>query len=538
MSDETTRRAPREDARASSVAEQLAVTILAHPQIDRVGDVRTSAAGLLELTRKAPSFVSRTGRELPLADAFVSRKPLTIALVGETLHLRNAPDGMVVRVEGQPLRGALALASSVLDEGLVLELADRVAVLVHRRVPLTLPRPDDLAIVGDAQALDEVRASIQAVAPLGANVLVRGESGTGKELVARALAALGGPDRPFVAVNVAALPAALALSELFGHARGAFTGAHRDHIGAFERADGGTLFLDEIGDAPADVQVMLLRALETGEISPLGAPRPRPVSVRVIAATDADVESELASGAFKSALLHRLSGFRIDLPPLRRRRDDLGRLLHRFLAEELRAVGVQVWPGSDEHPWLSASVVAELARYGWPGNVRQLRNVARQIAIRFRAQPRVGLEPIASSLPGFSPHASGGSATPSIAASAGAPSSTQPPSVRAPSASDAHRAPEPGEARRASDLGEDELVRALEEHGFRLGPVARALGVSRPALYDRIERSERVRKARDLSEPEIRVALETHEGDSTRAAEELRVSPRGLTLRMRELGMR
>jgi two-component system nitrogen regulation response regulator GlnG len=265
---------------------------------------------------------------------------------------------------------------------------------------------------------------------------------------------------------------------------------------------------------------MLLRALETGEVSPLGAPRARPVVVRVIAATDADIEGELAGGAFKSALLHRLSGFRIDLPPLRMRLDDLGRLLYRFLAEELGALGA-AWPGTDDAPWLPSTVVSELVRHHWPGNVRQLRNVARQIAIRFRASSRVSLGPIASSLPGLV-----------LASDVRVAASAEP---ARPSAS----VPAPAlETRRAADLGEDELVRALEQHGFRLGPVARALGVSRPALYDRIERSTRIRKARDLEEPEIRAALAAHDGDSTRAAEELRVSPRGLVLRMRELQLR
>jgi two-component system nitrogen regulation response regulator GlnG len=525
VSDETTRRAPREHERPREVGDRLALTILAHPQQDRVGDLHTSGSGRIELTRKSPMFVSRDGRELPLADVFVSRKPLVISLERDALRVRNASDGMSVRVAGRELGGAeLVLDPRALEEGVVVELADRVLVLVHRRAPFSWPASDDLGLGGAAQALDEVRASIVAVAPLRANVLVRGESGTGKELVARALAALGAPGRPFVAVNVAALPAALAASELFGHARGAFTGAHRDHVGAFERADGGTLFLDEIGDAPPDVQVMLLRALETGEIAPLGAPRPRAVSVRVIAATDADVEGELASGAFKSALLHRLSGFRIDLPPLRARRDDLGRLLHRFLAEELAALERPRWPGTEESPWLTSRVVSDLARYAWPGNVRQLRNVARQIAIRFRASAEVSLGPIASSLPGFLPSGLGDVTEPASALAPAVPLATTPPSIV--------------EARRAADLSEGELVRALEEHGFRLGPVARALGVSRPALYDRIERSPSIRKARDLGASEIRAALDAHDGDSTRAAEELRVSPRGLVLRMRELQLR
>ena len=513
VSDETTQRAPT-TAHASKLSTPvLALTLLAHPDRKRVGDITTSREGRFELSRKAPMFVSREGRELPLADRFVSRSPLHLALEEGALVVRVEAEDARVFVDGQAITSTHRCDAHALAQGMVIELAERVVVLVHLRPPFTFPRPDGLGMRGDTATLDDVRASILAVASLDTSVLVRGESGTGKELVARAIVEHGArAASPFVAVNVAALPTALAASELFGHARGAFTGAHRDHEGAFQRADGGTLFLDEIGDAPLDVQAMLLRVLETGEVLALGGHRPRHVIVRVIAATDADLDTQLADGAFKSALLHRLAGFGIDLPPLRMRRDDIGRLLYAFIEAELRMLGVEAWPVHDDALWLPTSVVSALARYHWPGNVRQLRNVARQIAIRFRSAPHVTLEPILSALPGYH---------------------TAPAIWHAP----ALRSTPPGERRRASEVDEDELIRILEEHNFRLGPVARLLGVSRPALYDRIEHCERVRKARDVSEPEIRALLAQH-GDPIKVAEELRISPRGLTLRMRELGLR
>jgi two-component system nitrogen regulation response regulator GlnG len=171
-------------------------------------------------------------------------------------------------------------------------------------------------------------------------VLLRGETGTGKELAARALHDAGPRRRRgFLAVNMGAVPPTLAAAELFGAARGAFTGADQKRIGYFTRADGGTLFLDEIGETPAEVQILLLRALDNREIQPVGGGDPQPVDVRLIAATDADLEGAMAAVRFRSTLLHRLSGYEIFLPQLRDRREDFGRLFLHFLSQELEATG-------------------------------------------------------------------------------------------------------------------------------------------------------------------------------------------------------
>ncbi|MCK6472802.1 MAG: sigma-54 dependent transcriptional regulator, partial [Planctomycetes bacterium] len=221
-------------------------------------------------------------------------------------------------------------------------------------------------LVGASPALRGVRSSVARFAPLDATVLVTGETGTGKELVARALHEAG-PRRgqPFVAVNCGAIAESLLESELFGHERGAFTGAARAHAGLFEQAGRGTIFLDEIGEVAPRLQVALLRVLETGEFRPVGATRSRRIACRVIAATNADLERLAAGGGFRADLLYRLKGLCIHLPPLRERPEDVLPLLAHFLSAE-RAGRPQVAP----------EIAGALRAYPWPGNVRELRSVA------------------------------------------------------------------------------------------------------------------------------------------------------------------
>ena len=199
--------------------------------------------------------------------------------------------------------------------------------------------------------------------------LIVGESGTGKELIARAIH-FGGPAAasPFIPVNCAAIPANLAESQFFGHVRGAFTGAEEDRIGYFELADGGTLFLDEIGDMSAEIQAKLLRALEDGRIFPVGAKEEKAVQVRTIAATNADLQTRLASGAFRQDLYYRLARFTLQVPPLRQRRADIPLLVQHFL--ELLAAEMAI-----AAPLLSGEALEVLATYDFPGNVRELKNL-------------------------------------------------------------------------------------------------------------------------------------------------------------------
>ena len=232
------------------------------------------------------------------------------------------------------------------------------------------------AMVGRSEPMRRLHDLVERVAPSQAPALVRGESGTGKELVARALH-FAGPrrERAFVAVNCTSLPEALLESELFGHVRGAFTGATAARRGLFVEADGGTLFLDEIGDMPPGLQARLLRVLEDGEVRAVGSDTSREVDVRVIAATHHDLEARVAAGAFRADLFYRLDVVPILVPPLRARGDDVPLLVEHFLAKARDRN-----PGARAHR-LAPAVVAALVRSSWPGNVRELENVVERLVI-------------------------------------------------------------------------------------------------------------------------------------------------------------
>jgi formate hydrogenlyase transcriptional activator len=231
-------------------------------------------------------------------------------------------------------------------------------------------------IIGDSPALREALARVQDVAATDSTVLLLGETGTGKELFARAVHERSDrKPRPLVRVNCAALPASLIESELFGHERGAFTGAVSMRQGRFELADRGTIFLDEIGDLPLDVQGKLLRVLQEGEFERLGSSHTRKVNVRVIAATHRDLESGVEEGRFRADLYYRLSVFPIRLPPLRERRDDIERLVWFVIHRRQRPLHRQIKK-------VPEAVMATLRNYGWPGNVRELENVVERAMIR------------------------------------------------------------------------------------------------------------------------------------------------------------
>ncbi|MCI0570742.1 MAG: sigma 54-interacting transcriptional regulator [Myxococcaceae bacterium] len=493
------------------------LTVLAHPVLSRVGE-QARLLPLLEgravsLSRNEPRFAlpnELTGQ--PLGDPYVSRTPLVFEVQGDSLRL-TAPSSVRVQVDGAPLEGSRTLPLALLEEGVVIELSERVALLVHLLgAPLASPPP--LGMCGASEALDAVRREVLRVADLPAPVLIRGESGTGKELVALALHAQGRRARQrFLGVNVAAIPSSTAASALFGHTAGAFTGAAGAHDGYFFQADGGTLFLDEIGTMPLDLQAAVLRVLETGEVQPLGSSRVRRVDVRVLSATDSELEGAAARGEFRDALFHRLAGFQLRVPPLRRRRDDIARLIVHFVREELSTCGEAYRLAPETHtrvPWLTASVVARLVRGRWPGNVRQLRNVVRQLVSANRGREQAELTPELEALCTDLPVA---------------------PVQHAPVE------PAPVAAPMDRELSEARLLEALREHGWRPTPAARALGISRTTLYAWIERSDRIRKARDVPMTELELCLRECDGDVDEAAARLQVSARGLRLRLREEGL-
>ncbi|MEZ4336022.1 MAG: sigma 54-interacting transcriptional regulator [Sandaracinaceae bacterium] len=474
-------------ARVPSVRRVPGITIVTHPNAERVGH-RAIALPLLlgeelELSRVHPEFADRDGRPRgPLETTRVSRKPVVLRALGDGVAIDPGETEGVI-VGGAPLEGPVRLSGAQLERGVLVELGRRVSVLLVWMEPAGRPVAAH-GMIGVSESLDEVRRGVDDGAAHDDPVLITGESGTGKELVARAIhAASARASGPFVAINMATLVPSMAPSELFGHIKGAFTGAAEDRPGLFRRAQGGTLFLDEIGDVGVEVQSMLLRALEAREVTPVGASMPRPIDVRILAATDRDLEDAMASGSFRGPLFHRLGAERIALRPLRERLEDIVPILLSFAPElELRAEHARV-----------------LLAHRWPGNARELRNIGRWLATGSESRRQ----------PGALAERLGVDTAPVV----------------------------PLEAAPSGDLTDDALVQALHEHGYAIGRTARALNVSKNYLYKRMADCPQVRRARDVTPAEIEAASDACGGDVQEMARTLRVSSRGLSLRMTELGM-
>jgi two-component system nitrogen regulation response regulator GlnG len=494
------------------------LTVLYHPDLRRVGERALLSALAAErperLSRLEPLFAAPAPDAVaaPLGHRRLSREPLLLAARGDGILLRTSGSPTPVLADGQPVSGERLFDAAEIERGVVLLLAGRVVLLLHRLDPYLDPALPRFGLVGEHPAMTALRHSLQQAAGAEVPVLLRGESGTGKELVAAALHRTGRRrDGPFLAVNMAAVPASLAAAELFGAARGAFTGADRRREGFFARAHGGTLFLDEVGEMPVEVQALLLRCLETGEIQPVGE-APRRVDVRLVAATDADLESAVAAGRFRAPLLYRLEGYRLRLPPLRERREDFGRLFVAFLRQELLAAGE---PGRLEAdpPWVPAELVARLALHPWPGNVRQLLNAVRQLVISNRGRSEAGLDP-------------------ALAEALQEPAAPPPPAPPAPVPSPARV-----EARKPADVTEEELLAALEASRFRPHAAARKLGIPRPSIYHLMKKSPRLQTAAALDPEDLAAARRRFGDDVAAMAAALQVSEQGLRRRLRQLGL-
>jgi len=520
------------DRRQRSRARVPALTILYHPDFSRIGEcarLPELASGRTALISRAlPDFAAPgSNQPRPLADHHLSRSPLRLEAAAEgAVRLQAGESRTRVAVEGIEIPAERDFTAAEIRRGVVLELADRVVLLLHDAPEAASPAPFYPDLIGENEGIVRLRNEIRRVADLDVPVLVCGETGTGKELVARAIHAASrrhGP--PCVCVNMGAIPPSLAAAELFGAVRGAYTGSVRDQAGFFQRADGGTLFLDEIGEAPAEVQTMLLRVLETGEVQRVGSAAAQKVDVRLIAATDADLEQAIADGRFRAPLLHRLAGYEIVVPPLRERRDDFGRLLLYFLRQELAAIGeeARLRPPEVSAPlWLPASIVARLARLDWPGNVRQLRNAVRQIVIDSRRAATVEIGPQIERL------LREASASPEPAG----PAASQPAPARP-----ARKRAAAGTYRVPSEVSAEEVLAALRDSDWEVKPAAERLGISRPSLYVLMRKIPGLRKAADLSRAEILEERTQCGGNLAATAQRLEVSRSGLLLRMKQLGL-
>lgn len=522
-------------AATAAAAERVpCLTLLSHPDVSRVGE-RATLLGLmageeLPISRATPRFDQPGGRApRGLLDPFLSRDPLaTLSHREDRLELRRNDPRATLRADGEIIREARSWSEVELERGVVLELADRCVFLLHRVSLVQARRPPTFELVGDSEAMRQLRREIGSVAQTNLRVLIRGESGSGKELVAGALhRASGRAERPFEAVNMGALPPSLAASALFGHVRGAFSGAVADQDGHFAAANGGSLFLDEIADTDPNVQALMLRTLETGELVRVGDRRPRKIDVRLLSATDADLESEIARGRFREPLFHRLAEVSLNVPALRDRRDDLGRLLVHFLRQMLEVdEQAALLDGSvGDRPWLAPAVVARLARAPWPGNVRQLRNVVRQLIVYGREEPSLLVTPSIEAL--LAPRLTSASEPGSFASSA----AVQPPSP-------AEAAPRRRPNRAPRELTEEQILDTLARTGWRRDAAARELGISRSSLYAIIADNPRIARANDLTAETVAAALARAGGDLEDAAIALKVSAHGLKLRAQALASR
>ena len=299
-----------------------------------------------------------------------------------------APQTGVIMVSGEGTiatavqalkRGAFDFIEKPVDPEHLLRVLAQAAQLTELRraspAGATGPPEADLGLIGSSPAIATLLSDIHRVAPSQAKVLITGENGAGKDLVAEAIHRLSKrADQPFVKLNCAAIPRDLVESELFGHEKGAFTGALQRKVGRLERADQGTLFLDEIGDLSAESQAKLLRALETGEVDRIGATDTIKVDVRIVSATNKDLAEAMETGEFRRDLFYRLNGVPLHVPPLRERRTDIAALANHFLGRACTAEGKAA-------KRLSPEALALLEEYSWPGNVRELRNLMERAAI-------------------------------------------------------------------------------------------------------------------------------------------------------------
>jgi two-component system nitrogen regulation response regulator GlnG len=338
-----------------------------------VEEFADAAAALAALDRGGPPALLFTDVRMPGDDGLALLEKLKQRLPQLPVVVMSAYTD-VASTAGAFRGGAHEFLSKPFD-------LDEAVTLVARVLGPAAPEPaapaapeEADALIGRAPAMRELFRAIGRLAQAPLSVLITGETGTGKELVARALHRESPrAQRPFVALNTAAIPSELLESELFGHEAGAFTGAHKRHVGRFEQADGGTLFLDEIGDMPLPLQTRLLRVLAEGEFFRVGGRELIRVDVRVIAATHQPLETLVADGRFRADLLHRLDVVRLQLPPLRERREDIPLLAERFLAAAARRTG-----GAPKR--LAADAIARLQAHAWPGNVRELENLCWRLA--------------------------------------------------------------------------------------------------------------------------------------------------------------
>ena len=477
----------------------LCLTILWHPEAKRIGEQALMLGENLELARFTPLFCKPQQDGLGLGHGGISREPLRFTRDsnhGVKLSLPNSR--MVVELNGREVQGMHYLSFEQICAGAILCLGRAVLLCLHWMH--SLPKGNALpGIIGVGDAAIKLRDLIRQVAPTESAVLLLGETGTGKEVAARAIHQLSlRAAQNMVCVNMAALNESLAAADLFGAAKGAYTGAQSARLGFFQEADSGSLFLDEIGNAPTSVQPMLLRVLETADYRPLGATRDVRANARIIAATDQD----LYDGSFNPALLRRLESFIVHLPPLRTRREDIGLLILHFLSE--------LNQGNLAETSLPIKLVSQFAIYDWPGNIRQLRHILKRTLLSLKmgdmpsfaklvevpalrsmtAQHSAGITPISNSNP----------------------------------------------RKKLSDIDAQDVLAAMENNDWMIQAAAQELHISRPSMYKLLEAHPQIRRIDQITPAEIEHAWQQTAGDVENCASQLKTPVDALRRFLRSKG--
>ncbi len=480
----------------------LGLTIAWHPDHHRIGEqfICTNSNETLGLSRYLPTFQKPGGERLGLGYNGISREPLAITRdADDGIGIRPPQSRMVVEVNGIEISTEVFLSSQQIEAGAVLGLGRTVLLCLHWMGCLPKHNPVE-GWIGVGEVAIKTRDLIRQAARINATVLLLGETGTGKEVAARGIHAMSQRAAlPLVSVNMATLNESLAAADLFGAAKGAYTGAQSTRTGLFAQAQGTTLFLDEIGNAPAPVQPMLLRVLETGDYRPLGGERDLHSTARLIAATDQD----LYGGGFNQALLRRLDSFTIHIAPLRSRREDIGLLLVHLLSGNK----VEAWDGII----IPAALVSRFLNYDWPGNIRQLRHVFKRTLLALQQ----GEMPDFDSLVDIAPERITTSAE--IRAVAAMP-------------------PAPGR-KKLADISEQDVLAAMAANEWQIQGAAQALGVSRPSMYKLLETHSQIRRAEQIPREEIVRALELCGGDVDACAARLKTPGEALRRYLRVLGL-
>lgn len=484
-----------------SEATMLCFGIVWHPDPARIGAIAPvcfDRCGTAALSRLTPDFHDQNA---PLLDRHISRSKIILERDGsDRIAFTPSSSSMSLTINGINVVERRNFALDELGNEIILMLGHSVILSLFNAAVKNFQNPahDEYGLIGISHSIAKTRASITQFANTKLPVLILGETGTGKELVARALHSNGSrANAPLTTANVAAITPSLATAEFFGSKKGAFTGALADSPGLFVRAHKGTLFLDEIGDASADVQAILLRTLETGEVMPVGGTATVDVDVRIIAATDKAV----AQTEFNQPLFQRLNGATIALAPLRHRRVDIGLLIKHFLqgaGDDLPSLAPEA---------LSAPDVHRMLLYDWPGNVRQLYNAVRRI--------RVG-EPFDLDRPAMQ--------------AADVSSLRHQPAAGSPSSK-----PKMRQYRNPLDINDEDLLATLDSCDWVIKSAARQLGVSRTSLYLLMSRCEAIRSIDEVSESEITEAMASLDGGISAWAKHLKVGRDALRKRILSL---